>query len=215
MSRAWEGRKNGIIGLWNTHWQKPEVSSSLRCCLSLIQSSDSLCLTKYLTSDLGLNYDWQSFQAPQVPLTSCSSVEASQGNEYSLWGKCWIPSQASRVGLWVPLGVQGFWKLHMLTVRRYRADVCVRCWDVPQRSFGSTACHSNSYQKKAAKITESTGQLKAWLRQKTNNMEPHMKPHSQSSPVSSVLMGHPWKHSLQARTQSWYSLSLAYPQQGT
>lgn len=110
MSRAWEDRKNGIIGSWNGHWQKPEVSSSLRCRLCLIQSSDSLCLTKYLTSELGLNYYWQSFQAPQVPLTSCSSVEALQGDEYSLWGKCWMPSQASRVGLWSPVRCPGFLK---------------------------------------------------------------------------------------------------------
>lgn len=52
--------------------------------LRLIQSSDSLCLTKYLTSELGLNCYWQSFQTPQVPLTSCSSVDVLQEDEYSL-----------------------------------------------------------------------------------------------------------------------------------
>lgn len=68
----------------DTDKKKNEVLSSLRGRLCLIQSSDSLCLTKYLISELSLNYYWQRFQAPQVPLTSCSFLEALQGGEYSL-----------------------------------------------------------------------------------------------------------------------------------
>lgn len=107
----------------------------------------------------------------------------------------------------VLLGVQAFWKLHMLSVRSYRADVCVHFWDVPRGVLAPQHVTGTELSKKAPKITLSTEQLKTKPRQKINKLEPHMKPRRQSCNVYSILMGHIWKSTEVAgwilNTHSW------------